>query len=86
MALTAEELTEIETALRAVEEDANVFSLMRRRFAHIAWTRCEACDVTEEPYLSVTRFDLHLIDGRDHCVHVTADPACATGIILAKRS
>lgn len=86
MALTAEELSEIETALREVEGDANAFSLLRQRFSTLAWTRCDASDVTEEPYLSGAQFDLHLMDARDHCVHVTSDPACATGIILAKRS
>jgi hypothetical protein len=41
--------------------------------------------VTETPFRSFSRFDIHLLDSADHCVQITVDPACATGIVLAAR-
>lgn len=85
MALTADELTEIEKLVSAPEVDTAVFAELRRRFPHITWTRCDASDVTETPFRSFSRFDIHLLDSAGHCAHVTEDPAAANGIILAKR-
>ncbi|WP_028350588.1 hypothetical protein [Bradyrhizobium murdochi] len=86
MALGTDELIEIERVLAAAQPDASSFSELRRRFPQLAVTRCDASDVTEQPFLKFPRFDLHLIDGCDRCVQITADPARATGILLATRS
>jgi len=86
MALGADELTEIERMVAAAEAGANPLAELRRRFPHLAWTRCDASDVSEAPFKSLPRFDLHLIDGSDHCVQITTDPQRATGIVLAARS
>lgn len=86
MALGADELTEIDRLLAAADAGASPFAELRRRFPHLACTRCDASDVTEVPFRSYPRVDLHLIDGSDHCVQITADPARATGIVLAARS
>ena len=86
MALSADELMEIERTLAEADAGASPFAALRARFPHLAWTRCDASDVTETPFRSFSRFDLHLIDGSDHCVQITADPARATGIVLAARS
>jgi hypothetical protein len=85
MALSADELTEIDKTLSAPGADEHVFAELRRRFPHLAWTRCDASDVTEEPFRTYPRFDVHLLDSADHCAQITADPARATGIILARR-
>ena len=86
MAMSAEELTEIEAALAAPDADARLVAQLRQRFSHLSWTRCDASDVTEAPFRSFARFDLHLLDSADHCAHITLDPARATGIIVALRS
>jgi hypothetical protein len=86
MALSADELTEIDTALSASDADAQVFAELRRRFPHLSWTRCDASDVTEEPFRSYARFDVHLLDCAGHCSHITSDPTVASGIVLASRS
>jgi hypothetical protein len=86
MALSAYELTEIDKVLSAPEADAQAFAELRRRFPHLSWTRCDASDVTEEPFRTYSRFDVHLLDSADHCVQITADPTRATGIVLAKRN
>lgn len=86
MALAADELLVIDEVLSAPGADARVVSQLRSRFPHLSWTRCDASDVTEEPFRTYSRFDVHLVDRSDHCVQITADPARATGIVLADRN
>lgn len=84
MALGPDVLMEIEAVLSS-DADAGVVATLRSRFPHLSWTRCDASDVTEPPFRSFSRFDIHLLDSADHCVQITMDPACATGIVLADR-
>ncbi|MDA9482250.1 hypothetical protein XI07_09535 [Bradyrhizobium sp. CCBAU 11445] len=86
MALTAEEVIEIEGLLAAEGAEMGLFVELRRRFPQLAWVRCDASDVADQPFRQFPRFDLHLIDGSDHCVQITPDPTRATGIVLAKRN
>jgi hypothetical protein len=85
MALSAEELTEIEQVLSGLAADAPVIPEMKGRFPKLSWTRCDASDVVEAPYRSSAMYDIHLLNSSDHCSQITSDPAKATGIILAKR-
>jgi hypothetical protein len=85
MALAAGELAEIEQVLSS-DVASQAYSELRRKFPHLAWIRCDASDVTETPFRSFREFDLHLLDSADHCAQITADPARATGIVLAKRT
>jgi hypothetical protein len=85
MALAAGELAEIEQVLSS-DVASQAYSELRRKFPHLAWIRCDASDVTETPFRSFREFDLHLLDSADHCAQITADPARATGIVLAKRA
>jgi hypothetical protein len=86
MALGPDELLEIDGVLSASDTDALVFAQLRSRFPHLSWTRCDASDVTESPFRTYSRFEVHLVDRSDHCVQITTDPARATGIVLADRS
>lgn len=86
MALGADELMEIDRVLSDPSVDAHVFTELRRRFPHLSWTRCEAADVAEAPFRSYSRFEVHLVDRTDHCLQITADPARASGIVLANRN
>jgi hypothetical protein len=86
MAVSADELTEIDQVLSAPTADAQAFAELRRRFPHLSWTGCDASDVIEAPFRGYVRFDVHLLDSADHCSQITADPARATGIILARRN
>jgi hypothetical protein len=85
MTLGAEELREIDRVLSASDVDARVLAELRQRFPHLSWTRCDASDVTETPFRSYPRFEIHLVDRTDHCVQITADPMRAGGIVLADR-
>jgi hypothetical protein len=86
MALSVEDLTEINALLVAPEADARPFSELRRRFPHLSWTCCDASDVTEAPFRVYEQFEIYLLDSADHCSHITSDPERATGIVLARRS
>ncbi|WP_375785056.1 hypothetical protein ACE10Z_36655 [Bradyrhizobium sp. Pha-3] len=86
MALTSEELIEIERLLADAGAETSCFVELSRRFPQLAWARCDASDVADQPFRQFPRFDLHLLDGSDHCVQITADPTRATGIVLAKRN
>jgi len=79
-------LSEIEKVLTAEELTASAFSELRQRLPKLSWTRCDATDVTEEPFRSFPVYDIHLIDTADHCVVLTTDPSRATGVILAKKN
>jgi hypothetical protein len=85
MALAETELSDIENILAGPDAAADAFAEVRRRFPHLALTRCDASDVGEEPFRSYPAFDLHLLDASEHCARVTDDPAQATGLILARR-
>lgn len=85
MALSADELTQIDQMLSAPDADGQMFAQLRQRFPHLSLTRCDASDVVEEPYRTYSQFNLHLVDTADHCAHITGDPEVATGLILAKR-
>ncbi len=53
----------------------------RNDFPGLSLTRCDLSDLgVEEPFREYPRFNLYLIDASDHCSHLTADPACATGV------
>jgi hypothetical protein len=84
MAVKAEELQEIEAML--ANADASVYGALRQKYPHLAWSRCDAEDVTEEPFRSFPAWDLHLFDVSNHCPVVVNDPAAASGFILAARS
>lgn len=86
MALSPDDLVRIEAMLSAPGADGRVFADLRKAFPHLSWTRCDASDMTETPYRSYTRVDIHLLDSADHCVTMTIDPDRATGIVVAERS
>jgi hypothetical protein len=85
MALTADELKEIDALLQAPEADSSALADLRRRFPRLSLTRCDASDVdAEHPFRSYARFDLYLVDGTSHCWQLTPDPARATGLVVTE--
>lgn len=84
MAVSSGELELIEGMLRG-PAGTDPFPALRQNLPHLIWTRCDADDVLEEPFRSIGPFDLHLLDGRDHCVRLTSEPHKANGVLLARR-
>ncbi|UPJ77130.1 DUF6129 family protein [Bradyrhizobium sp. 187] len=85
MALATEQLIEIERLLATANTDTGAVADLRRRFPQLTFVRCDASDVSRQPFRRLPQFDLHLIDGSDHCMQITADQARATGLVLARR-
>jgi hypothetical protein len=86
LALNDAALTKIDAALG--EPDANSASLagFRRDFPNLSLTRCDVSDLgVEPPFRQYPRFNLYLVDASDHCWRITADPARATGVVVAAK-
>lgn len=85
MAFSTAELAQLEALLAASDGGAGVAAEFRARFPGRSLTRCDVSDMgADEPYRRFAALDLYLVDGRDHCWHITADPGVATGVVLAK--
>jgi hypothetical protein len=84
--ITQDDLVRIDGLLAAPPAVPNPFADFRSRFPGLSLTRCDAEDMSgEEPFRAYAKFDLYLVDGRDHCWRITNDPDAATGIVVAAR-
>jgi hypothetical protein len=73
--------------LLAVPPAGNPLAEFRTHFPGLSLTRCDAGDMSSEPvFREYPKFKLYLVDGRDHCWHITNDPSAATGIVVAARN
>ncbi len=82
----AVDIESVGTFIEGCVGTGQVFAEFRRHFPGISLTRCDSSDMSEEiPFRSISRFDLYLIDARDHCVKITRDLRDATGIVLAEK-
>lgn len=86
MSLTATEVSQLESLLAASDGGAQLVQQFRERFPGRSLTRCDESDMgAEEPFRRFDALDLYLVDGRDHCWHITGDPQTATGVVVARR-
>lgn len=84
--ISQEDLSRIDALLIAPPAGGNPLADFRSNFPGLSLTRCDASDMsTEEVFRAYPKFNLYLVDGRDHCWHFTTDPAAATGIVVAAR-
>lgn len=86
MALNSADLAAIDAVLATSQGAVSMVSTLRRNFPHISWTSCDASDVEETPFKVYEAFDVYLLNSAEHCAEITSDPACATGIVLARRT
>lgn len=85
MALSTTQLAQLETLCANSDGGPQVVAEFRSQFPGMSLTRCEVSDMgADEPFRQFSQVDMYLVDGRDHCWHITGDPAQATGIVLAK--
>jgi hypothetical protein len=58
---------------------------MRTEFAPLHFTYCYDDDISDRtPVIETDKFNLYLIDGREHCLKMTNDYEVATGIVVAE--
>ncbi|PWC80773.1 hypothetical protein TSH100_29040 [Azospirillum sp. TSH100] len=48
-------------------------------------TGAMAAVMAEDPFREEAGFDLHLVDGNNHCWLITDKPELATGVVIAQR-
>jgi hypothetical protein len=83
--IPAERVEEIITRVEREGLDEAAVSGLRAAYPGIHFTYCLDDDVgTAEPLVERPGFRVYLVDGRSHCLCLTADPALATGILLAE--
>ncbi|MDR3437691.1 hypothetical protein [Telmatospirillum sp.] len=83
MALDTDDVATLETLFTEASSSQTLLAGVRRRFPALTATRCDASDIGVEPaFRSFPRFDLHLVDGRNHCWQLTGNPDDATGIVV----
>ena len=86
LALNDDALTRIDVALSSPAGDSVALAGFRHDFPGLSLTRCDASDLgVEEPFRQYERFNLYLVDASDHCWRLTADPARATGVVVAAK-
>lgn len=62
-----------------------LLSALRARFPDVHFTLCADDDVgAVVPHRTAAGFNVYLVDGRDHCLKLTTEPAAATGLVLGE--
>lgn len=80
-----ETVNRIATFAQNLELNDETVGILRKEFPDIHFTYCTDDDIVESrPVESHERFNLYLVDGRDHCLRFTTDLEEATGIVLAE--
>jgi hypothetical protein len=83
--ISQDDLSRID-GLLAEPPAGNPLADFRKNFPGLSLTRCDAQDMSgEAAFREYSKFNLYLVDGRDHCWRITDDPAAATGIVVAAR-
>jgi hypothetical protein len=84
--LNEDAMTRIEAALSPPDADAAALAGFRRDFPGLSLTRCDVSDLgVEQPFRQYQKFNLYLVDASEHCWRLTADPARATGVVVAAK-
>ncbi len=85
--ISQDDLVRIEGLLAEPPVGTNPLADFRRSFPGLSLTRCDAADMSgEEAFREYPKFNLYLVDGRDHCWRLTDDPNAATGVVVAARN
>jgi hypothetical protein len=65
--------------------DDALITQLRTEFAPLHFTYCYDDDISDRtPVIATEKFNLYLIDGREHCLKMTNDYEAATGIVVAE--
>jgi len=58
---------------------------LRQRFPGLKFVRLDAGEVEGRPVRSAGRFELYLLDTREHCPVLTDDLAAATAVVVVRQ-
>ena len=83
--ITVEQVQEIAGKIADLGVDDSTVSTLRQSYPDIHFTYCMDDDLpNNNPVLEQEKFNLYLIDGREHCLCLTTDYQTATGIVVAE--
>ena len=86
MAVSENDLELITQTLECVDvHSVNPLGTLRERFPAVRFVRLDAGDVEGDPIRSAARFDLYLLDTREHCPVLTNDLLAAGAVVVAPR-
>jgi len=86
MCISTETMNEIESSLIQFHQlSNNPLPMLKDSFPEISFLRMSASDIDEAPFRSISNYNLHLLDGREHCVQLTNDLSIATAVIVAQK-
>ena len=85
--ITPDDLVRIDDLLATPATGSNPLTDFRGAFPGLSLTRCDASDMSDEQaFREYPAFNLYLVDGRDHCWHITDDMNIDTGVVVAARN
>jgi len=85
MALSSEQLSNLDQLLSGHEGDANPLSQIRAGLPGVSITRCDFEDMRgEAAFRRSGQYDVFLVDASNHCWRIIDDPQAATGVVVAK--
>lgn len=83
--ITVEQVQEIAGKIADLGVDDSTVSTLRQSYPNIHFTYCMDDDLpNNNPVLEQEKFNMYLIDGREHCLCLTNDYQTATGIVVAE--
>jgi hypothetical protein len=83
--IAEERLDQITEVVRRAGLNAETIGALREAFVDVHFTHCSDDDIgVGTPVRAADGFNLYLVDGREHCLVLTDDPANATGVVLAE--
>lgn len=83
--ITPELLQQVADAVASTSLDEAMLAELRSAFPGMHFSYCLDDDVgAVEPGLRRPTFNLYLVDGREHCLALTNNPAAATGLLVAE--
>jgi hypothetical protein len=83
--ITEAQLQAVSDRITSAYLDDALITSMRTEFAPLHFTYCYDDDISDRtPVIETDKFNLYLIDGREHCLKMTNDYEVATGIVVAE--
>lgn len=83
--LTTELLADIAAKISRAGVGESVLQVLRADYPGMHFSYCMDDDVgTLRPALECAGFNLYYVDGREHCLSLTTEPAAATGLLVAE--
>ena len=83
--ISQDTLAQIAGRITAAGVDESIVAALRSDYPGLHFTYCSDDDLPNDgPAMEQQRFNLYLVDGREHCLCMTRDFTHATGVVVAE--